>query len=522
LITVLGSAQGTLDTAYEALREKDYDRAILHFRQVADASPNVRKDLAYTLLKVGETVAAREVFAEAMRLDPGDEQLALEYAFLCYETKEPVQARRAFDRLRARNPTAADAFENIDRPLREGIARWRQALQQEPDNFSAHEELARLAEQRDERELAAEHYELAWRLRPGRRDLLLDLGRVWGSTEQASAALLAASRGAEPRVAESARALLPERYPYVYEFERALEMDPDNDELRRELAYLHKEMGNSDAATREFEKLPERAPAPPTQTTPMLLDRPNPSPEAKFMAERSLEKGYMKDAVRYLRSAYETNPNDFGVMLKLGQTYNLLKNDREAVRWFDLARRSPDGVTAKEATQAYSSLAPAVRRLRTTVWAFPMISTRWRNTFAYAQAKTELRLPGIRPYVSLRFIGDVRGPIKSLVGLGPQYLSERSVILAGGVALPTRKGATFWFEGAVRSATKAARGKWICEVDFRLRRSCVIASFSWRPQTMRSTSAGSTRTRLCIRRTALAGRFQIRCRRIGTFTGRAT
>jgi len=447
LITVLGSAQGTLDTAYEALREKDYDRAILHFRQVADASPNVRKDLAYTLLKVGETVAAREVFAEAMRLDPGDEQLALEYAFLCYETKEPVQARRAFDRLRAHNPTAADAFENIDRPLREGIARWRQALQQEPDNFSAHEELARLAEQRDERELAAEHYELAWRLRPGRRDLLLDLGRVWGSTEQASAALLAASRGVEPRVAESARALLPERYPYVYEFERALEMDPDNDELRRELAYLHKEMGNSDAATREFEKLPERAPAPPTQTTPMLLDRPNPSPEAKFMAERSLEKGYMKDAVRYLRSAYETNPNDFGVMLKLGQTYNLLKNDREAVRWFDLARRSPDGVTAKEATQAYSSLAPAVRRLRTTVWAFPMISTRWRNTFAYAQAKTELRLPGIRPYVSLRFIGDVRGPIKSLVGLGPQYLSERSVILAGGVALPTRKGATFWFEG---------------------------------------------------------------------------
>ena len=48
--------------------------------------------------------------------------------------------------------------------------------------------------------------------------------------------------------------------------------------------------------------------------------------------------------------------------------------------------------------------------------------------------------------VSIRFIGDVRGPVKSLVGLGPQYLSERSVILAGGLALPTWKGATLWFE----------------------------------------------------------------------------
>ena len=37
------------------------------------------------------------------------------------------------------------------------------------DNFSAHYELATLAEQRDELELAAEHYEKAWRLIPDRR-----------------------------------------------------------------------------------------------------------------------------------------------------------------------------------------------------------------------------------------------------------------------------------------------------------------------------------------------------------------
>lgn len=450
LFAAVAFAQTPLDDAYQALRAKDYDRAIAGFREAAAAAParaDIRKDLGYTLLKVGETVAAREQFAEALKLDPDDQHLALEYAFLCYETKEPVEARRIFANLgKLGSATAAEAFENVDRPLRDGIARWQQALTQDPGNFSAHEELAKLAEQRDERILAAEHYESAWRLRPDHRDLLLDLGRVLTDPDRAMAALLAASRGAEPRVAESARVLLPDRYPYVYEFERALDLDPTNDELRRELAYLHLEMGNRPAADQHFAVLPERAPAPPDTPQPALLDRPTPSPDARFMAERSLEKGYMLDAARYLRSAYESDPSDYGVVLKLAQTYNSLKNDREALRWFDLARRSPDPSTAKEATEAFSNLSPSLRRLRTTVWAFPMISTRWRDTFAYAQAKTELRLPGIRPYLSLRFIGDVRGPIQSLVGLGPQYLSERSVIAAAGLALPTWKGASVWFE----------------------------------------------------------------------------
>ena len=85
--------------------------------------------------------------------------------------------------------------------------------------------------------------------------MLLDLGRVWkqlGRAEEANAALLAASRGAEPRVAEQARELLPERYPYVYEFEKALALDPTNVELRRELAYLHLQMEHRGDAETQF------------------------------------------------------------------------------------------------------------------------------------------------------------------------------------------------------------------------------------------------------------------------------
>ena len=134
-------------------------------------------------------------------------------------------------------------------------------------------------------------------------------------------------------------------------------------------------------------------------------------------------------------------------MLKLGWAYNILKDDREAVRWFSLARYSPDAKTAAEASKAYGNLNSSQRRLRTTVWAFPTISTRWRDTFVYAQAKTELRLAfPIHPYVSLRFIGDARGAVRLGANISPQNLSERSVIAGVGLASSPWRGLVAWFE----------------------------------------------------------------------------
>jgi len=493
-------AHASLEKAYAALRAKDYDRAIAQFRVAIGLAPeraSIHKDLAYTLLKTGDTEQARDRFAEAMRLDPADDHVALEYAFLCYETKQQAVARRVFDRIRKTgNPTAEEAFQNVDGPLREGIARWKKAVELSPANFSAHEELARLAEQRDELELAAEHYEKAWRLRPDRRGLLLDLARVWHAENRsadAMSALLAASRASEPRVAEQAREVLHARYPFVYEFEGALVLDPSNLELRRELAYLHLEMNNREQAEKEFEALVAAAPGDLSSTAQLgllrlargdsegalpllqkvlagtddeLADRvrvalhlppvlhrragelgAQVSNDARQMADKSLELGYLKDAVKYLEIAHEDDPLDFDVILKLGRTYNILKDDQDAVRWFDLARRSPDPKIAAEAARAYRNLHPEFERLRTTVWIAPTFSTRWHDLFAYAQAKTELRLPGwwLHPYASVRFIGDTEGAV-NVANLGPEYLSERSVILGLGVATDAWHGANGWFE----------------------------------------------------------------------------
>ena len=494
-----------LTQAYAALRARDYDTAIDAFKRGSAAAPkraSIRKDLAYTYLKVGENAAARDEFHEAMRLDPTDTQAALEYAFLCNETGEQAEARRVFDRVRkSGNATAEAAFENIDRPLREGIDRWQRAIAAGADNFSAHFELATLADRRDQLDLAAAHYEKAWRLLPDRRSVLVALGRVWRTLNRsgdATAALLAASRGGEPRAAEAARELLPARYPFVSEFRAALQLDPKNGELRRELAYLFLRMGRQPEAESEFRILVQTAPDDLLSATQLgfllyargdhegakplfervlngkdddlanrvravlrlpqvLRTRPQSPPasiDAKLMAERSAKAGYMKDALKYLEIAHEADPVDFEVMLRLGWTYNILRQDQLAVRWFELASKSPDPVIAAEASHAFRNLRGSLARFRVSAWAFPVFSTRWDDLFSYAQVKTEVRTAfPVHPYVSIRFIGDTRQTIGEV---SPQYLSETSFILAAGVATRPWHGLTLW--GEAGSAINYSRG----------------------------------------------------------------
>lgn len=498
-----------LTDAYAQSREGRYDEAIARFREALQLAPDraaVHKDLAYTLLKAGDTVAARDAFAAALRLEPQDERIALEHAFLCYETREPVAARRAFDRLRRSadasvRDTAAQAFENVDRPLREGIARWAAVVRQAPDNFSAREELARLAEQRDERALAAEHYLGAWRLRPAERSLLLALGRVWNEAARlgdapalearAHAALLAASRGADPRTAEAAREQLPARYPYVYEFREALTLDPDSVNLRRELAYLLIEMKLPAEAEREFEDLVRRAPKdllsvaqlgflrlqrgdnehalpllqqvldggdeeladrvrsvlqmPPTLKRSAAVPRREVATEAKVLGGKSLDAGYLQDARKYLSIAHENDPADFDVMLKLGWANNMLKQDQEAVHWFRLAQQSPQAPQQEEAGRAYRNLSATQSRVRLSGWAYPLYSSRWRDLFGYGQLKSEWRIGRLplTPYLSVRLIGDIRG---SRVAIPGQYLSESAVVLGAGVATKPWHRLVAWAE----------------------------------------------------------------------------
>jgi tetratricopeptide (TPR) repeat protein len=457
-----------LTQAYKLLSQKSYDEAIAAFRRAIHDEPRnaaAHKDLAYTLLKTGDNVEARDEFKAAININPHDEAAALEYAFLCFETKQPIQARRTFDRLRthgespATRQTAETAFQNIDKPLAEGIARWKDAISKLPDptalsTYSAHWELAQLAEQRDNLQLAAEQYEICRKLKPLRASLLLDLARVWrqlNELEQAHAALLAASRSSDSRTAEEGLELLGSRYPYVYEFQNAIQLDPRNVSLRRELAFLYLELKKEPDAIKEFESVLAIAPndklslaqlealrhprssAPAAPPAP--ANRSATKVDPKVMGMKSLAAGYINDAIRYLRIAHEDNPDDTEVMLKLGWAYNAAKNDAEAVKWFDAARHSSNSLIASEANKAWHNLL-GVAPAQTTMWLLPIYSSRWNDTFIYGQAKRTLPIPYKLPvnfYLSARFVGDVRGQV-SMANLPPQYLSENAVIAGFGAS----------------------------------------------------------------------------------------
>ncbi len=505
------------------MRLHDYDTAISFFEKAAALSPNradIRKNLAYTLLKTGDSEAARRQFGEAMLLEPSDLHLALEYAFLCFEARDnaparKAEARRIFARIRdsddpASSATAAQAFKNIDAPLAAGIARWQQVLAASRPTFSALYELAQLAEQRDELDLAAASYRSGFQVLPARKSVLLELARVEkarGDSEGAMAALLAASRGGETRAAEFARDELPDRYPYVYEFRRALDLDPTNEALHRELAYLLLAMSEKDPsekgsvaraqAEQEFAQIVDASPndylaaaqlgmlrlaanedalAMPilrqvldhadsatanrvrmALKLPLILEenrleeRPtDDSPlvslsDPLLLGERSYQAGFLKDARRYFLEAHEQNPLDTAIALKLGWTYNMLHDDVTAIHWFDIARRSDDPAISSEAARAAGNLRPEVALFRTTLWVYPLYSSRWHDLFGYGQLKTELRLKKfpLHPYVSVRFVGDER---RNTGGVSPQNLSESAFIAGVGVATQTWRGATGWFE----------------------------------------------------------------------------
>ena len=86
---------------YPALRARDYDASIPQFLTAIAAAPRnaaLRKDLAYTYLKIGEPTLARDQFHQALTLDPADTTAALEFAFLAYETHQQAEARRTRSR----------------------------------------------------------------------------------------------------------------------------------------------------------------------------------------------------------------------------------------------------------------------------------------------------------------------------------------------------------------------------------------------------------------------------------------
>jgi len=318
--------------------------------------------------------------------------------------------------------TAARTYDRINQEWSREITRWETVIEQDPLNRSAQLELAERYANHGQSERAVERYLAAWLVPSDQpRDPILPklaaAREAAGDTEGANGAWLLDSRSAETRIAEEAKDHLPERYLYAREFRRVLELNPRDTDLRRDLVYLWLEVGTSEEARTEFAILldqdandllaaaqfaflyPERNNE---AAAVELLQRARNSPDddvarrareklreineararpQRELGEKIVRASFLKDARRELLQAYELNPDDDSTALKLGIVHNLLRQDREALRWFQRASTSADAVIAGQARQSYDNLAGQYRRVSTTAWMFPFFSSRFKDVF---------------------------------------------------------------------------------------------------------------------------------------------
>ena len=480
-----------LNRAYEQLRLKQYDKAVDGFRQALALDPSqvqVYKDLAYTLQKMGETEQAVEAFEAYHKARPSDYQTIMELAYLYVQVQKEDRAleffRRAMDSPdRAQAAQARQGYQNVEGPILAEVARWSKAIEQDPQNFDARESLADAYVRHGDAARAIEQYTWLRREAPSRYRHLITLSELHSKlavtgdaksdaahADAARAYALLAWRSPDARVAGQGRGIFngneEERYPYGPEFERALELEPWQTAIAKELAYLYLTMNRQDRAVPLLERVVRESPqdaqsiaqlrmltepaqplAAPVESPPVPVVAPVPVQDTaqhhKELGYASLQKSYLADAAREFETALRVDPDDDQAILQLGYIYNMLHQDSTAVGWFKRALRSRDTKVATQARQAIHNLEKP--RFTTTMWALPLVSSRWDTAFGYGQIKTEWntkKLP-FRPYVSMRFEGD---STTRTGGTNPVVLSSDGVTAAVGAIRPLNSHTWLWGE----------------------------------------------------------------------------
>ena len=96
-------AHDPLEKGYQALRSGDHAAALDHFLEAARLAPrraSVRKELGYVYLKLGRQDFARQMFEQALSLDPQDHHTMLQLAFSCQRAGEVERAVELLEKVK--------------------------------------------------------------------------------------------------------------------------------------------------------------------------------------------------------------------------------------------------------------------------------------------------------------------------------------------------------------------------------------------------------------------------------------
>ncbi len=212
-----------LDAAYAALRDEDLDLAVENFEKAIPLQPertDIRKDLAYTYLRIGENELGRRQFEKVVELDAKDYRSQLELAFLDYDTGQiglKAKARELFaavakDGDAETQATARGALSFIDSDTAIRIAPFLRAVELDPNDSIAFFRIGLAREERNEYRQAIDAYRTTLRLAPGSIRVMVGMGRCFigdGQRDEAIGILKTARQFSDDLFAnEEARELL--------------------------------------------------------------------------------------------------------------------------------------------------------------------------------------------------------------------------------------------------------------------------------------------------------------------------
>jgi Tfp pilus assembly protein PilF len=437
-------------------------------------------------------------FERALQLEPSQQEVRRELGYLYIQLKQPEPAARHFEIVVRNEPRdyqslmqLADLYTQLGR--KEDALRMLKRVQRE-GSPKAREELAGSFLRKGEPKKALDQYLTLRRQEPLQHRHLLSLAQIYEKLNEPSTAnayYLLASRAPDAQVAAAARLKLGSRYPFPAEFEEALQLEPDQHEVRRELGYLYITIHQPAAAARHFERIVQAEPKDYQSVVQLgflyadLLDRrsdalpllesvvrtgpldqalkaavalqrlgytgpPGDDPPAKIFRHKllgfvSISKSYLPAAAREFEAVHELDPHDYQAIMQLGYLYSTMKRNDVAKKWFRLGRSSPDQKVAAESRRALFNVSWADRKVITTVWAMPFATTRWETLFGYGQMKTEYNIKGLpfRPYLSMRFVGDTN---TRTTGPGHQIRSDESIVFGAGLLAKVAKNMWAWGE----------------------------------------------------------------------------
>jgi len=299
------------------LKQKDYDRAVLEFRNATqpkpkDAEPWYQLGVAYLLSQqTGPSVLA---FRKALELDPHHAGAQLKLAELMAQSRQPAV-------------------------LEDAVKRLNDVLSAGPDNAEALDALA-IAELRlNKPEDAVKHLQEALNKFPGHLKSAAALAVVQFSRHDFAGAeeTLKSATAQAPRSADAANALaylyfLEKKFPLAEaELNRALQIDPANNAALLELGGLQVSAGRIGEADRTYARL---ASTPKTDF---------PYAHAAFL----LHEGRNDEAIGEFEKLANASPQDHQTRLRLAAAYIKAGRTQQGLKYAtDLLKRNPKDTDA--------------------------------------------------------------------------------------------------------------------------------------------------------------------------------